>query len=133
MPIQLEMGLRLLLAAALGALIGFQREKAGKPAGLRTVVLVCVGAALFTVASVYGFGIAADPSRIAAGIVVGIGFLGAGAILRRDGAVVEGLTTAATIWVVAAIGLAAGAGLYLISVLAAVIIVIVLILPHPIR
>ena len=133
MPIELELGLRLLLAAALGAVIGFQREKAGKPAGLRTVVLVCVGAALFTVASVYGFGTAADPSRIAAGIVIGIGFLGAGTILRREGAVVEGLTTAATIWAMAAIGLAVGAGLYIITVVAAAIILIVLSLPRSIR
>lgn len=119
MPMELELGLRLLLAAALGAIIGFQREKARKPAGLRTIVLVCVGAALFTVASLYGFGTAADPSRIAAGIVIGIGFLGAGTIFRRDEGVVEGLTTAATIWGAAAIGLAAGAGLYIITIVPA--------------
>ena len=133
MPIELELGLRLLLATALGAVIGFQRERAGKPAGLRTVVLVCVGAALFTVASIYGFGTAADPSRIAAGIVIGIGFLGAGTILRREGSTVEGLTTAATIWVTAAIGLAAGAGLYIVAVVTATIVLIVLILPRRIR
>ena len=133
MPIELEMVLRLLLAAALGAAIGYQREKAGKPAGLRTVVLVCVGAALFTIASIYGFGTVADPSRVAAGIVVGIGFLGAGAIIRREGGVVGGLTTAATIWIAAAIGLAAGAGLYIISAVATGVILIVLLLPHPIR
>ena len=120
MPIELEMILRLLLAVALGAIIGYQRERAGKTAGLRTHVLICVGAALFTVAS-YGFGDAADPSRIAAGVVAGIGFLGAG------------LTTAATIWAVAGIGLAAGAGLYLISAVATVLVLIVLFLPHPIR
>ena len=133
MLVELEIGLRLLLAAALGAIIGFQREKAGKPTGLRTVVLVCVGAALFTIVSAYGFGTAADPSRIAAGIVVGISFLGAGAILHHDGGVIEGLTTAATIWVVAAIGLAVGAGLYIITVVAATIVLIILFLPHPIR
>ena len=133
MPIELEMVLRLLLAAALGAAIGFQREKVGKPAGLRTAVLVCVGAALFTIASIYGFGTVADPSRVAAGIVVGVGFLGAGAIIRREGGVVGGLTTAATIWVAAAIGLAAGAGLYIISAVATGVILIVLLLPHPIR
>ena len=133
MPIELEMTLRILMAAALGAIIGYQRERAGKSAGLRTVVLVCVGAALFTVVSMYGFGVAADPSRVASGIVIGIGFLGAGAIMRRGGGHIEGLTTAATIWVMAAIGLATGAGLYIVSVVTAAIILIVLCLPHPIR
>ena len=127
------MVLRLLLAAALGAAIGYQRERAGKPAGLRTHVLICVGAALFTIASLYGFGGAADPARVAAGIVAGIGFLGAGAIIRREEGFVAGLTTAATIWAVAAIGLAAGAGLYLVSAVSTALILIVLFLPHPIR
>ena len=133
MAIELEMVLRLLLAAALGAIIGYQRERAGKPAGLRTHILICVGAALFTVASLYGFGMTADPARVAAGIVAGIGFLGAGAIIRREGGIVEGLTTAATIWAVAAIGLAAGAGLYLVSAVTTAVVSIVLLLPHPIR
>jgi len=127
------MALRLVLAAALGAIIGYQRERAGKPAGLRTHILICEGSALFTVASLYGFGSAADPARIAAGIVAGIGFLGAGAIIRREGGLVGGLTTAATIWAVAAVGLAAGAGLYLVSAVTTVVILIVLLLPHPIR
>jgi len=131
--IELEMILRLLLAVALGAIIGYQRERAGKAAGLRTHVLIWVGAALFTVASLYGFGAAADPSRIAAGIVAGIGFIGAGAIMRRGEGVVEGLTTAATIWAVAAVGIAAGAGLYLVSAVTTIVISIVLLLPHPIR
>ena len=133
MPIELEMVLRLIMATALGAIIGYQRERAAKPAGLRTHVLICVGAALFTIASLYGFGAAADPARIAAGIVAGIGFLAAGAIIRRDEGLVAGLTTAATIWVVAAIGLAVGAGLYLVSAVTTVLILIVLYLPHPIR
>ena len=132
MPTELEMVLRLLLAAALGAAIGYQRERAGKPAGLRTHILICIGAALFTVASIYGFGIDADPARLAAGIVAGIGFLGAGAIIRNREHV-SGLTTAATIWAVAAIGLAAGAGLYIVSVATTAIVAIVLWLPHPIR
>jgi putative Mg2+ transporter-C (MgtC) family protein len=131
--IELEMVLRLLLAAALGAIIGYQRERAHKPAGLRTHILICVGAALFAVASAYGFGMTADPSRIAAGIVAGIGFIGAGAIIRREGGIVEGLTTAATIWAVAAIGLAAGAGLYIVSAVTTAVVSIVLLLPHPIR
>ena len=133
MPIEVEMVLRFLLATALGAIIGYQRERAGKPAGLRTHILICAGAALFTVASLYGFGAAADPARVAAGIVAGIGFLGAGAIIRREEGVVAGLTTAATIWAVAAIGLAAGTGLYLVSAVTTAVILIVLCLPHPIR
>ena len=125
--------LRLLLAAALGAIIGYQRERAGKAAGLRTHTLICVGAALFTIASLYGFGANADPARVAAGIVAGIGFLGAGAIIRTGEGIVAGLTTAATIWAVAGIGLAAGAGLYLASAVTTALILIVLFLPHPIR
>jgi putative Mg2+ transporter-C (MgtC) family protein len=131
--IEIEMVLRLLLAAALGALIGYQRERAKKPAGLRTHTLICTGAALFTIASMYGFGIGADPARVAAGIVAGIGFIGAGAIFVRQGGIVEGLTTAATIWAVAAIGLAAGAGLYIIATLTTAVVLIILLLPHPIR
>jgi len=127
------MVLRLLLAAALGAIIGYQRERVGKPAGLRTHILICIGAALFAVVSAYGFGMTADPSRVAAGIVAGIGFIGAGAIIRREGGIVEGLTTAATIWAVAAIGLAAGAGLYIVSAVTTAVVSIVLLLPHPIR
>lgn len=133
MSIELEMILRLLLAVALGAVIGYQRERTGKSAGLRTHILICAGAALFTVVSLYGFGAAADPTRVAAGVVTGIGFLGAGAIIRREEGVVAGLTTAATIWVVAAIGLAAGTGLYLVSAVTTAVVLIVLCLPHPIR
>ncbi|MFQ5996833.1 MAG: MgtC/SapB family protein [Dehalococcoidales bacterium] len=127
-----EMILRLLLAAALGAIIGYQRERAKKPAGLRTHVLICIGAALFTVVSIYGFGAASDPARVAAGVVVGIGFLGAGVILHREGEIVAGLTTAATIWAVAGIGLAAGAGLYLVSVVATALVLVVLLVPRSI-
>ncbi len=133
MGTEVEMVLRLLLATALGAIIGYQRERAAKPAGLRTHILICVGSALFTIASLYGFGVGADPARVAAGIVAGIGFIGAGAILRTGEGIVAGLTTAATIWAVAGIGLAAGAGLYLVSAVTTAIILIVLYLPHPIR
>ena len=133
MGIEIEMVLRVLLAAALGAAIGYQRERAAKPAGLRTHILICLGAALFTVASIYGFGPAGDPARVAAGVVVGVGFLGAGVIMHREGGIVEGLTTAATMWVVAGIGLAAGAGLYVASAAATAIILGILYLPHPIR
>lgn len=130
MPIVLEMVLRLLLAAALGAAIGYQRERAGKQAGIRTHVLISTGAALISLVSMYGFGAASDPARVAAGVVVGVGFLGAGVILHREGGIVAGLTTAATIWVMAGIGLAAGAGLYLIAAVAAAIVLCVLIMPR---
>jgi putative Mg2+ transporter-C (MgtC) family protein len=126
----LEMVLRLLLAAALGAGIGYQRERAGKAAGIRTHTLVSTGSALFTLASIYGFVGAVDISRVAAGVVVGIGFIGAGVILRgQRESEVAGLTTAATIWITAAVGLAAGAGMYWISVIATAVAVGVLLLP----
>ena len=112
--------LRVLAAAALGGAVGLERELREREAGFRTHMLVSVGSALFTIVSAYGFRefltsgdnvIRADPTRIAAQIVTGIGFLGAGAIIRQ-GLSVRGLTTAATLWVVAAIGMAAGAGYY---------------------
>jgi putative Mg2+ transporter-C (MgtC) family protein len=109
--------LRLFVAAVLGSLIGFERERLLWAAGIRTHMLVCVGACLFMLVSTYGFApalgpnVVLDPSRVAAQVVSGIGFLGAGAILAR-GEIVKGLTTAASIWTVAAIGLAVGGGLY---------------------
>ena len=123
--------LRLLLAVGLGAAIGYQRERAGKAAGLRTLILVAAGAALFTLVSVFGFGVqGVDISRVAAGVVVGVGFIGAGVILRgQSEEEVAGLTTAATIWVTAGVGLAAGAGMYLVAVIAAAIILGILLLP----
>lgn len=123
--------LRVLLAVALGAGIGYQRERAGKAAGLRTLVLVGAGAALFTVVSIFGFGTeGVDISRVAAGVVVGVGFIGAGVILRgQREEEVAGLTTAATIWVTAGVGLAAGAGMYLVAVIAAATILGILLLP----
>jgi putative Mg2+ transporter-C (MgtC) family protein len=132
MATEVEIILRLLLAAALGAIIGYQRERSKKPAGLRTHVLICIGAALFTVASIYGFGAAGDAARVAAGVVAGVGFLGAGAIIRGGEGIVAGLTTAATIWSVAGIGLAAGAGLYLASAVATALVLIVLLIPRSI-
>jgi putative Mg2+ transporter-C (MgtC) family protein len=125
---------KLLLATLLGGAIGLERELAGKPAGLRTNILICVGAALFTQLSIdiaqVGFSPDGHPygdtTRIAAQIVSGIGFLGAGAILHGEGAVV-GLTTAATIWVVAAVGAAVGAGAYVDALGTTALIMLILV------
>lgn len=117
----LDLVIRLLIAAILGGAIGYEREQADKQAGFRTNILVCMGAALFTIASMHGFGGLSDPARVAAGIVVGIGFIGAGTIIRREAGVVTGITTAATVWVVAGVGLAIGSGLYILAVVTAVI------------
>jgi putative Mg2+ transporter-C (MgtC) family protein len=122
--------LRLALAAVLGAIIGYQRERVKKPAGLRTHMLICIGSALFTILSIYAFNAPNDPARVAAGIVTGIGFLGAGAIIRNREGMVVGLTTAASIWSIAAIGMAAGAGMYVVAAVSTVLALIVLILPH---
>ena len=116
-PHDVEMSLRILLAFALGALLGWERERAGRPAGLRTFMMVTAGSAAYTVVSIWGFtgeGTVRDPARVAAQIVTGIGFLGAGTIWRTP-STVRGLTTAATIWFAAAVGMMAGAGLYLVA------------------
>lgn len=120
-----QMFLRLLAAMVLGALVGYERERAGKPAGVRTHGMVSLGAALFAVVSIYGFGGVGDPGRVAAQVVVGIGFIGAGAILNQRGNV-HGLTTAASLWITAAIGLAVGVGMLLMSLATAVLVFILL-------
>lgn len=117
-----EMLGRLVAATLLGALVGYERERDGKPAGVRTQGMVALGAALYTVVSVAGFGVGADPGRIAAQIVTGVGFLGAGAILQERGSV-HGLTTAASMWVTAAVGLAVGAGMLWMSLVTTVLVV----------
>lgn len=109
---KLELMLQLGLATLLGGAIGLERELGGKPAGLRTNILICIGSVLFTHLSIAMVGGATDPTRVAGQIVTGVGFIGAGTILHARGAVV-GLTSAATIWVVAAIGVALGSGFYL--------------------
>lgn len=115
--------LQVVLAIILGAVIGWQREKIGKAAGARTYALVTAGSALFTILSVGAF--PEDPARIAAQIVTGIGFLGAGAILHRESRIV-GLTTAAGLWIAAAIGMAVGLGYYLLAIVSSLIILAVL-------
>ena len=138
--LRLTVLMKLLLATLLGGAVGIERELSNKPAGLRTNILICVGAALFTQLSIdiaqigftpdgrpYG-----DTTRIAAQIVSGIGFLGAGAILHAEGAIV-GLTSAATIWVVAAIGAAVGAGAYVDALGGTALIVLVLVGLRPVE
>ena len=124
MPSDLELLGRLLLAAVLGGAIGAERELNDQAAGLRTHMLLTIGACLFTVISAYGFrrGVGTDPSRLAAQIVTGIGFLGGGAIVRH-GLTVKGLTTAASIWATASVGVAVGAGDYVLGVGGAALVV----------
>lgn len=126
-----EVVFKLALAGILGGLIGLERESLSRPAGLRTYTLVCVGSTLAMIVSIdiylqYYHTVNADPGRIAAQVVSGIGFLGAGTIMR-EGSTVQGLTTAAGLWVVACIGLAVGAGLYLPAVATTLLILFVLI------
>lgn len=125
-----QIALRLFLAAVLGGLIGYEREQSNHFAGFRTHILVSIGSTLIMLISIYGFAdflidksVNFDPSRIAAQVVTGIGFLGAGTILRH-GYTVTGLTTAASLWVVAAIGLAIGAGFYFGATLSTLFVLI---------
>ena len=123
---------RLVLAAAVGGLLGAERELRRKSAGFRTNILIAMGSALFTIVSITLAPNNSDPTRIAAQIVTGIGFLGAGAIIRNDNGV-HGLTTAATVWVNAALGVAAGGGEYRVAVLGGVITLAVLLILAPIE
>ena len=124
LSVDLAYAIRLIIAAALGALIGLEREIHDHPAGMRTHLLVSVGSAGFTVLSIAAFPApGADPARIAAQIVTGIGFLGAGAILK-EGATIRGLTTAASLWATAAVGMAAGAGAWITAVAITIIVIV---------
>jgi putative Mg2+ transporter-C (MgtC) family protein len=123
--IEIEIVARLVLAAVLGMLIGFERELHHKPAGMRTHVMVCIGATLFTIVSTSIKGDLVDASRIASGVVIGIGFLGAGTIFKSASKVI-GLTTAAELWVLAAIGLAIGIGLYTTAIVTTIIVLLIL-------
>lgn len=132
--------LRLLLAAILGGAVGLERERLEWVAGLRTHMLVCLGAALVMIVSAFGFAdilktpnVVLDPSRVAAQVVSGIGFLGAGTILFLRQEVIRGLTTAASLWTVAAVGLAVGGGLYMAALATTVIIVVILALMKPLE
>jgi putative Mg2+ transporter-C (MgtC) family protein len=120
-PSELELIARLVVAAACGAVVGFDRERRERPAGLRTFMLVSAGAALFGIVSIVGFAAGGsgfdDPGRVAAQVVTGIGFLGAAAIIRERRTLI-GVTTAASVWMMAAVGLAVGAGMYLIAIVA---------------
>jgi putative Mg2+ transporter-C (MgtC) family protein len=122
------MAWRAVIAAVLGAVIGWEREQHGREAGIRTYAAVSLGACVFGLVSAHVTG-ATDPTRIAAGVVTGVGFLGAGVILREQGRV-AGLTTAATIWATAAVGLAIAYGMYLLGALTALIIFGLLSLHH---
>ena len=127
----MELVQRLVLAAALGAALGFERELRQKSAGLRTNILIAVGSALFTVMSI-SMAEGGDTTRIAAQIVTGIGFLGAGAIMRT-GSGVQGLTTAATVWVNAAVGVAAGGGEYHLAIIATAVTLAALLVLAPVE
>jgi putative Mg2+ transporter-C (MgtC) family protein len=125
MMVSTEDLIKLVLAVVIGGIIGAERERHNKAAGLRTMILICIGAALFTIFSMKMTGEKYDPTRIASNIVVGIGFLGAGVILREGGRI-TGLTTAATIWLTAALGMGIGSGQYVLVGAAAFLVTIVL-------
>ena len=129
----LELIKRLCLSAALGALLGLEREWRQKDAGLRTNILIAMGSTLFTVMSIdFSADSGGDSTRIASGIVTGIGFLGAGAIMRK-GSSITGLTTAAMIWVNAAVGVAVGGGEYRVAIIATAVALVVLVVLDPVE
>jgi putative Mg2+ transporter-C (MgtC) family protein len=129
----LDFGLRIVVALILGMALGTERESQGHPAGIRTMALISVGACMFTTLGLEpAFGTRVDPTRIAAQIVTGVGFLGAGAILRQGGDV-RGLTTAAEIWVAASLGMAVGFGYYAIAIFATLMVITVLVAMRPVE
>jgi putative Mg2+ transporter-C (MgtC) family protein len=123
LEIDYEVGIRMVLSFLIGALIGFEREYHSKAAGLRTMIMICLGSTIFTEISL-SIGLT-SPDRIASNIITGIGFLGAGVIFK-DGLTISGITTATTIWICAALGMAVGAGEYFIAVLGTVIVLLIL-------
>jgi putative Mg2+ transporter-C (MgtC) family protein len=124
MNVDLELGLRLLISFVIGTAIGLEREYRSKAAGLRTMIMICLGSTIFTELSISMGGTNAD--RIASTIVTGVGFLGAGVIFK-DGMTITGITTATTIWISAALGMAVGAGEYFIAIVSSFVVLIVLI------
>ena len=123
LDLEVTMVVRLLVAAVVGGVIGYERRQAAKPAGIRTMSLVSLGACGFTLISIYafeGFGTGWDPGRVAAQVATGVGFIGAGTMIRSGG-IVRGLTTATGIWVAAALGMAAGAGMYVVAIAGALL------------
>lgn len=124
---ELTMGLRLVFAGLVGGIVGFERRQSGRIAGIRTLSLVAMGSAVFTLVSVYGFVdlIGEDPSRVASSVAAGVGFIGAGAIVRQ-GSGVRGITTAAAIWASAALGMAAGTGMYVLALTGALLTTVTL-------
>ena len=132
---EMDILLKLALACIFGGLIGFLREKEKKAAGLRTHILVCLGATLFTLVSLYMGDVfpSADAGRIAANVVLGIGFIGAGTIIRGEGGGITGITTAASIWVTAAVGLALGIDFYFAAALTTIFTIFVLKFLHQIE
>lgn len=124
--------IKLLLAILVGGVIGTERKYRDKAAGLRAMIFICVGATLFTIYSIKMGGTSVDRTRIAANIVSGVGFLGAGAIIRDAGRV-KGMTTAATVWIVAALGMGIGAGYFMFSVVTILIMLVVLVILHPVE
>jgi putative Mg2+ transporter-C (MgtC) family protein len=128
--VDLEIGLRLLLSFLIGSAIGIEREYRSKAAGLRTMIVICLGSTIFTEISMSVGG--SSPDRIASNIITGIGFLGAGVIFK-DGLTISGITTATTIWIAAALGMAVGAGEYFIATVGSVVVLIVLTLFEPLK
>lgn len=124
--LQLDLSLRLLVALLLGAAIGYERQRGHHPAGLRTLGMVSLGASLFTVAEVAYLG-QANSARIAAQVVTGVGFLGAGAIIRQGGSI-QGLTSAAAIWVAAAVGVASALGAFILAAACTTLVLITLVM-----
>jgi len=131
--VQLDIVFRVFVALVIGATVGIEREYRGHAAGVRTLAMVSVGSCIFAAVGVFVVpGHVTDPTRIAAQVVTGVGFLGAGAIFRAEDGV-KGLTTAATVWVVAALGMSVGFGLYVLAFAAAVIVLIGLVLVRPLE
>lgn len=135
-----EITIRLVLAASLGAAVGLERERKDWAAGMRTHMMVCVGASLTTMVSAFGFlyilgtaHVTLDPSRIAAQVISGIGFIGAGTILFLKQGIIKGLTTASGLWTVAAIGLASGSGMYFAAAITTVLAIIILWVLQPLE